>query len=99
MGCLLVFDVSQKSSFNEIGGWLKEVRDEAGPAIIIILIGNKSDLEHERKVAYEEGVKFAEDNELLMYMECSAKENINVKKAFETLINCNNPIMLYINYF
>ena len=43
-GCLLVFDVTLETSFDEIPKWLKELREQAGQKIVILLIGNKVDI-------------------------------------------------------
>ena len=58
----------------------------------VILIGNKSDLKDERKVSYKEGENFAKKYNI-KFFECSAKEGINVKEAFQCLID--NIIQLY----
>ena len=79
-GALLVYDVSRSATFAHIGGWLQDARSNTNPHTVMILIGNKSDLE-ERQVSYEEAAKFAEENNLL-FLECSAMNGDNVEQSF-----------------
>ncbi|KAI8070193.1 GTPase Ypt3 [Thamnidium elegans] len=86
VGALLVYDITKRESFTSISRWLNELKiNEAHPDSIIMLIGNKSDLESNRKVSQQEAMDYAESNGL-MFMETSALESINVEKAFESLI-------------
>jgi len=80
-GCLLCYDITRRATFEHLSGWLKEVRENSGNELVIMLIGNKSDLEHERAVSYAEGKKFADDNNLI-FLETSAKTSENVEQAF-----------------
>jgi Ras-related protein Rab-14 len=80
-GALLVYDVSKRSTFTRIGGWLQDVRSNTNPHTVMILVGNKSDLTEEREVSYEEASKFAEENDLL-FLETSALNGDNVEQAF-----------------
>ncbi|CAO3651430.1 unnamed protein product [Mucor hiemalis] len=67
--------------------WLDEFKiNDAHPESIIMLVGNKSDLEKSRAISEEEAKAFAEKNGL-MFMETSALDSTNVKKAFESLIH------------
>jgi len=79
-GALLVYDITRRDSFNSLKGWLAEVRENS-KEMVIMLIGNKSDLENLRSTLLAEGQKFADDNGLL-FMETSAKTNTNVDEAF-----------------
>ncbi|GAA5804749.1 GTP-binding protein ypt3 [Helicostylum pulchrum] len=86
VGALLVYDITKRESFATISRWLNELKiNEAHPDSIIMLIGNKSDLDSKRKVSQQEAMDYAESNGL-MFMETSALESINVEKAFESLI-------------
>ena len=62
--------------------WLKELKTHANPDIKIFLIGNKIDLEDQRKVTTEEAKKFKDDYMLNLYMETSAKNGINAREIF-----------------
>ena len=81
VGALLVYDITRKETFNHLVKWLSEVKENASKEITIILIGNKNDLEEERKVSYEEGESFAKENNLL-FLETSAKTSKNIAEAF-----------------
>jgi Ras-related protein Rab-14 len=80
-GALLVYDVSRRATFAHIGSWLADARSNTNPQTVMILIGNKSDLEEAREVTFEEAAAFAEENNLL-FLECSAKSGTNVEEAF-----------------
>ena len=81
MGALLVYDITRRDSFIHVTKWLEEVRNNSSKNIIIILIGNKKDLEDKRQVTYEEGEAFAKENGL-MFLETSAKTAFNVVEVF-----------------
>ena len=83
-GAIILYDISNKNSFLKSEIWIKDVIDIAPPDCIIILIGNKSDLNEDRKVEYEEGKKLAEKYNILFF-ECSAKIGNNIALAFEQL--------------
>ena len=78
---ILVYDVTDRKTFENIDTWIEYVKSirEKGK---IILIGNKSDLEGKREVTEEEGKKKCESNHLTEFMECSCKNGINVKEIF-----------------
>jgi len=80
-GALLVYDITRRETFNHLGVWLSEARQHANSNMTIMLIGNKSDLDHRRQVSYEEGAKFAKENDLI-FLETSAKTAANVEEAF-----------------
>ncbi|CEP15562.1 hypothetical protein [Parasitella parasitica] len=81
-GALLVYDITRRDTFEHLPVWLEDVRRHANPNTVIMLIGNKSDLEKNRQVSREEAEKFAEENDLF-FLETSAKSSDNVEKAFE----------------
>lgn len=80
-GALLVYDITRRETFNHLARWLEEARTNANSNMVIMLIGNKSDLEHRRSVSYEEGAQFAKENGLI-FLETSAKSDTNVEEAF-----------------
>ncbi|XAR49336.1 hypothetical protein NMG60_11032505 [Bertholletia excelsa] len=86
LGAILVYDVTKPTSFENISRWLKELRDHADSNIIIMLIGNKTDLKHLRAVATEDAQGFAE-REGLSFIETSALEAVNVEKAFQMILS------------
>jgi Ras-related protein Rab-2A len=77
-GALLVYDITRRESFNHLGRWLEEARQNGNPNMTIMLIGNKSDLEHRRAVSTKEGEIFAQENGLI-FLETSAKSAANVE--------------------
>ncbi|KAI8341179.1 GTP-binding protein [Chlamydoabsidia padenii] len=87
VGALLVYDITRKTSFQNVTHWLKELREHADPNIVIMLVGNKSDLsETNRAVTTEEGGALAEQ-EGFLFMETSALDATNVENAFATVFN------------
>ncbi|XP_009769694.1 ras-related protein RABA2a [Nicotiana tabacum] len=86
LGALLVYDVTKPTTFENVSRWLKELRDHADSNIVIMLIGNKTDLKHLRAVDTEDAQSFAE-KEGLSFIETSALEATNVEKAFQTILS------------
>jgi len=80
-GALLVYDITRRETFNHLTRWLEEARQNANQTMVIMLIGNKSDLDHRRQVSTEEGEKFAKEHNLI-FLETSAKTAANVEEAF-----------------
>ena len=78
-GCIVVFDLTEKSSFEKVTEWLKKIRENM-PKIPIALFGNKNDLPN-RKVTQEEIDELCK-RENLIYFETSAKENKGIKEGF-----------------
>mmetsp|Transcript_142025 Transcript_142025/g.247397 ORF Transcript_142025/g.247397 Transcript_142025/m.247397 type:complete len:203 (-) Transcript_142025:88-696(-) len=80
IGALLVYDISQKVSFRSLQNWLNQIRQNASEHIVIMLVGNKCDLDR-REVSREEAETFAHRNGLL-FIEASAKTGQGVDAAF-----------------
>jgi GTPase SAR1 family protein len=68
-------------SFENIEIWLKELKTHSNPDAKVFLIGNKIDLEDERKLNKEVAIKFKEDYHLDLFMEASAKSGFNAKNV------------------
>ena len=83
-GILLIYDVTDKDSFKNLSNWIIEIEKNSSKQVLKVLIGNKTDLEDKRVVSYNQGKEFA-DTYGLKYIETSAKKNLNVNEAFETL--------------
>ncbi|KAL6558804.1 Ras-related protein Rab11D [Orobanche minor] len=81
VGAMLVYDITKHQTFDHIPRWLEELRSHADKNIVIILVGNKSDLEDQRAVPTEEAKEFAQ-KEGLFFLETSALEATNVEDAF-----------------
>lgn len=86
VGALLAYDITKKQTFDNVQRWLRELRDHADANIVVMLVGNKSDLNHLRSVPEEDGQAFSE-KEGLSFLETSALEAINVEKAFHTILS------------
>ncbi|OAL66574.1 GTP-binding protein ypt3 [Trichophyton rubrum] len=85
VGALLVYDVSKHQTYENVTRWLKELRDHADSNIVIMLVGNKSDLRHLRAVPTEEAKQFASENNL-SFIETSALDASNVELAFQNIL-------------
>ncbi|ERM94082.1 ras-related protein RABA6b isoform X2 [Amborella trichopoda] len=85
LGTLLIYDVTRRGTFENVGRWLEEVRSHGDSDMVVVLVGNKSDLEHAREVQMKEGQNFAE-REGLHFIETSALQKTNVEDAFMTMI-------------
>mmetsp|Transcript_5516 Transcript_5516/g.7592 ORF Transcript_5516/g.7592 Transcript_5516/m.7592 type:complete len:207 (-) Transcript_5516:372-992(-) len=83
-GILLVYDVTDRNSFNSIRNWVSQIQQHADVHVNKILIGNKCDMEDERVVSTEEGSKLAAEYGV-QFFETSAKNDINVEKCFVTI--------------
>ena len=81
--CLIVFDITNRESFEAIDNWIENFNKFSNPNIekIILLIGNKCDLGIDRKISYEEAENYSRVNNLLYY-ETSAKDDINIHEVF-----------------
>lgn len=84
-GAMLVYDITNQTSFDAIPGWLQELRVHVHTTCSIFLIGNKCDLEHLRVVKREAADKFARENGL-SFLETSALDKTNVDKSFSWLV-------------
>jgi Ras-related protein Rab-6A len=82
---LLVYDICDKESFDAIPKWIQEINDVLNKEVVFALIGNKLDIENERKISFEEGKKLAEQHNYL-FQEVSAKTGKNFENLFEVQI-------------
>lgn len=85
VGALLVYDISKHSTFENVERWLKELRDNAEANIVVMLVGNKSDLRHLRAVETDEAMSFAEQHNLA-FIETSALDASGVDTAFQRIL-------------
>lgn len=102
VGALLVYDISKHQTYENVQRWLKELRDHADANIVIMLVGNKSDLRHLRAVPTEEAKQFASEcpglvllgrqgltlkgDNNLSFIETSALDASNVELAFQNIL-------------
>ena len=83
LGALIVFDLTNKKSFENVEDWLKSLSDHGDPTVQKVLVGNKVDLPaSKRKVSKEAATQLAQRHNM-EYFEVSAKEDICVEKVFE----------------
>ncbi|XVF33115.1 hypothetical protein REPUB_Repub17cG0140600 [Reevesia pubescens] len=85
LGAMLVYDITNRQSFDHVARWVDELRAQADNSIVIIPIGNKADLVDQRAVPSKDAVEFAEDHGLF-FAETSALNGDNVDKAFFKLL-------------
>ena len=78
----IVYDITQKDTFNHIHFWHEELKKEAPDSVLYVLIGNKSDMYLRREVSYEEANDYAKKNNM-MFFETSAKNGDNINKIFK----------------
>ena len=85
-GIVFVYDVTTKKTFDGINEWLEYISKTCASNVRYILVGNKCDLKDEIEVSTMEGQNFADHNGML-FIESSAKENINIDSIFSMLVN------------
>ncbi|OWM78357.1 ras-related protein RABA4c-like [Punica granatum] len=85
VGAMLVYDITKRQSFDHVARWLDELRSHADKNIVIMLVGNKTDLGTLRAVPTDDAKEFAQ-RENLFFMETSALESTNVESAFLTVL-------------
>ncbi|CAD8083743.1 unnamed protein product [Paramecium sonneborni] len=85
IGAVLVYDITNKQSFEAVERWLQEVRENADKDIVIMIIGNKSDLKHLRAIRMESGQDLAQMYKVA-FIEASAQDGSNVDQAFTQII-------------
>ena len=83
-GFVLTYDISNRPSFDHVIGWMRDIKTRAPPDCDIVLCGNKSDLDNDRVVTYEEGQQLA-DEYGVQFFETSALTGQNVEKMFTAL--------------
>ncbi|EAY08676.1 Ras family protein [Trichomonas vaginalis G3] len=93
---ILVFDLTQRKTFEDLTSWLDDIRTFCDPNCIVQLIGNKSDLNHKRVISFEEANFFAQRNNM-NYMEVSAKSGSYISEAFTYPATKSIPIWNMIN--
>ena len=90
---IMVYSIENLESFKNIDVWMKELKIHASPDAKCFIIGNKLDLENERKVSKEQALQYKEIMNLNYFQECSAKSGVNAKDVFIEAAK-----LLYIDY-
>ncbi|KAK2858920.1 hypothetical protein Q5P01_003540 [Channa striata] len=81
-GAMITYDITRHSTFDSVTHWIKEVELYGAANVVLVLIGNKCDLEQERQVQFQQACDLAKDRGVLAALETSAKESQNVEEAF-----------------
>ena len=82
VGVILVFDLTDRKSFEDLNQWLNDVHSLCDPNAVVTLIGNKSDLNAQRAITQSEAESFAQMHQLT-YLETSALGGDNIQEAFQ----------------
>ncbi len=85
MGALVVYDISKRQSFEGLPRWLEEIRAFSERNLVLVLVGNKTDLNNSREVSRDEAIAFAEAQKM-PFFETSALNAINVDEVFRALL-------------
>jgi len=80
-----LYDIAKHSTYTNVLTWLQELKNHADPNLVIMMVGNKSDLRHLRDVQTEEAESLAETNQL-SFIETSALDTTNVETAFHNIL-------------
>ena len=85
-GVMLIYDISNRKTFQRINFWIKELKENNKiDELFIYLIGNKKDLEDKREISFEEGEKYAKENNI-NFIEVSAKSGEGIPNLFHNVI-------------
>ena len=86
LAIVLIYDITKKETFNRIADWLtfieKSIINNGDDEVVIILVGNKKDLNEKREVTFKEGLEMSKLHGL-PFFETSAKTNINIDNLFD----------------
>ncbi|KAG2392314.1 hypothetical protein C9374_012566 [Naegleria lovaniensis] len=86
-GVIMVYDITQRKSFENLNLWLNDVKQYADPNVSLILVGNKVDLEDQRQVTESEANEWAQRVGIHTCLQTSAKDSVNVDQAFEKMVD------------
>lgn len=81
---IVVYDITNTNSFAQVDKWIEDVRAERGDDVVIMLVGNKTDLTDKRRISMEQGEKKAKELGVI-FIESSAKTAHNVKQLFRRI--------------
>ncbi|CAI5464659.1 unnamed protein product [Closterium sp. Yama58-4] len=83
-GILLVYDITDKSSFDNVRGWINSIEEHSTRGVRVVVVGNKADMESRRVISKEQGQQLAHEFNV-NFLETSAKADINVEEAFQCI--------------
>lgn len=81
-GAMIAYDITRRPTFDSVTHWIQEVEQYGAANVVLVLIGNKCDLESERQVRFQEACCLAKEKGVLAALETSAKESQNIEDAF-----------------
>jgi small GTP-binding protein len=84
-GIILLYDVTDKKTYDSVSYWMNNIKEDADSGVEVILVGNKIDLDQDRKISYEMGAELA-GKYGVPFVETSAKSGENVEEAFKKII-------------
>ncbi|MFX0090174.1 MAG: Rab family GTPase [Candidatus Hodarchaeota archaeon] len=84
-GCIVVYDVTDRSSFEAVDEWIREFRSTTREHVPLVLVGNKIDLAHERQVSYAEGEIKAKDVGATFFETSARLGTVSIDELFENL--------------
>ena len=79
---IIAYSIDNENSYNNIEAWLNEIKTQANPETKIFLIGNKADLENQRKIPTDSAKQFSKDHGFNFFIETSAKNGYNAQNVF-----------------
>mmetsp|Transcript_26155 Transcript_26155/g.25769 ORF Transcript_26155/g.25769 Transcript_26155/m.25769 type:complete len:163 (+) Transcript_26155:44-532(+) len=85
-GCIVVFDITDRNSFNAVSNWIREINTNGAGNSIVVIVGSKADLRESRQVSYDEAKDFTDQNHM-SYIEVSSLDGHNVEEAFALIAN------------
>jgi len=89
----IVYDITKRETFENVKIWLDDIHNQCPQNILLVLVGNKIDLESERQISYEEGDDFAQKNNMYFF-ETSAKTGKNIENLFRKSVETINGRIL-----
>ena len=82
---ILMYDVTRRETLIRLVRWLKDLAGSVHLSCVLVLVGNKVDLQHRRQISTDEGRHFAQQHGLSLFVETSAKQDLQVDYLFQTL--------------
>ena len=93
-GIILVYDITNKDSFDAIPKWIGDIEQHVGTSTVFMIVGNKCDLEKERIISQQQGKEMADQHNAL-WMEASAKTDTNVDQIFAQMAQMLKKKLVY----
>ena len=94
---IVVYAANNPTSFQNLNNWINFLKNNSSSEVIVFVVGNKLDLEEERKISKEEGYNYVKENNHALFIETSALKKINVKEMFYKALVELYKLNLYYN--